>query len=84
MHYAELCREKIAVLPADRQAEILRYIEAVAGEPSCREPHSPQQAKILREAWGAWGRMSQEEIDRTLAAMRGEWDRDPPWNGSEP
>jgi len=77
MHYAELCRDKIAVLPTEQQAEILRYIEAVAGEPTCRGIHSPERDKILREAWGAWGRMSQEEIDRTLAAMRDEWDRDP-------
>jgi len=79
MGYVDLISSKVARLPADRQAEVLRYIEAVEGEPSARGQHSPDQADaILQRAWGAWGRMSKEEIDRKLAEMRDQWNRDLP------
>jgi hypothetical protein len=85
MDYADLISSKVARLPVDRQAEVLRYVEAVEGEPSARGQHSPDQADaILQRAWGAWGRMSKEEIDRKLAEMRGEWERDLPWTKVEP
>lgn len=84
MQYAERIAEKIAGLPCDQQAEILRYVEAVAGKPSSREPYSVEQTGIiLRQAWGSWGRMSREEIDHTLADMREAWERDLPWPGTE-
>ncbi len=80
-----LISSKVARLPVDRQAEVLRYVEAVEGEPSARGQYSPDQADaILQRAWGAWGRMSKEEIDRKLAEMRGEWKRDLPWTKVEP
>ena len=85
MGYADLISSKVARLPADRQAEVLRYVEAVAGEPSARGQHSPDQADaILQQAWGAWGRMSREEIDCKLAEMRDEWERGLPWPKLEP
>jgi hypothetical protein len=80
MAYADLIAAKVAGLPLDRQAEILRYVEAVAGEPACRASLSSEQREdILRRAWGAWGATSPDDIDRTLAEMRGEWERDLPW-----
>ena len=83
MQYAELIAEKVAVLPHERQAEILRYIEALAGEPASREQYTGDQIEaVSQRAWGAWGQSSREEIDRTLADMREEWDSTCP--GSAP
>jgi len=44
MGYADLTSSKVARLPVDRQAEVLRYVEAVEGEPSARGQHLPDQA----------------------------------------
>lgn len=82
MGYADLISSKVARLPVDRQAEVLRYVEAVEGEPSARGQHLPDQADAILQR--AWGRMSREEIDRKLAEMRGEWERDLPWTKVEP
>jgi hypothetical protein len=77
MRYADLIWNKIARLSADRQAEVLRYIDAVEGEPSTRGQHSPDQTDtILQQAWGAWGQMAKEEIDQKIAEMRQEWQRE--------
>jgi hypothetical protein len=77
MHYAEMIAEKAALLPFEQQAEILRYIEAVAGQPVSREAHTIEQSGIiLQQAWGAWGQVKREEIDGILADMRDEWQSD--------
>ncbi|BBL76722.1 hypothetical protein [Methylomagnum ishizawai] len=71
-----------AALPPGQQAEILRYVLALAGEPSPVEAQGPERTQtILRRAWGAWGRADRDEIDRTLAALRDEWERD--FSGSD-
>lgn len=77
MGYADLIASKVAVLPSDRQAEVLRYVEAVAGELANTGDDSRTE-EILRRAWGAWGQASREEIDRALAAQRDEWERELP------
>ncbi len=85
MSYAELISSKVTRLPPDRQAEVLRYVEAIAGEPSARGQHSPDETDaILQQAWGVWGRMSKEEINRKLAEMRDAWERGLPWPKVEP
>lgn len=85
MQYAELIAEKVNKLPSDRQAEILRYVEALAGEPANREEFSQDQiGAILERTWGAWGTSSREDIDQTLEAMREEWERGPPEFGLKP
>jgi hypothetical protein len=85
MGYADLIASKVARLPADRQTEILRYVEAVEGEPTTRNHYSPDQTDaILQQAWGAWGRTSKEEIDRKVIEMRDEWDHSLPWPKIEP
>jgi hypothetical protein len=85
MGYVDLIASKVARLPVDRQAEILRYVEAVECESPTRSGISPDQADaILQQAWGAWGCMSKEEIDHKVAEMRDEWDRSLPWPKVEP
>lgn len=85
MQYAELIAEKVNKLPSNRQAEILRYVEALAGEPANREAFFQDQiSAILERAWGAWGTSSRESIDRTLANMREEWERGPSEFGLKP
>ncbi len=85
MNTTDLIAAKVAGLPPIRQAEILRYILALGGEPSYIEPHSLERTEaILQRTWGAWGRMSREEIDHSLAAFRDEWERDLPWPVIEP
>lgn len=77
MRYADLIWSKITRLSPDRQAEVLRYIDAIEGEPSTRGRHSPDQIDaILQQAWGAGGQMTKEDIDRKIAEMRAEWQRE--------
>jgi hypothetical protein len=77
MNITDLITAKVVNLPPDHQAEVLRYVLALTGEPPYPEPHNPERTVvILQRTWGAWGNMSREEIDCTLARMRNEWDRD--------
>ncbi|MBI4984695.1 MAG: hypothetical protein HZC24_04970 [Rhodocyclales bacterium] len=75
MGYADLIANKVAELPANRQAEVLRYVEAVAGELGGGAQGGEADA-ILHHAWGAWGQAAKAEIDRALAAQRDEWERE--------
>ena len=85
MKTTELIAAKVAGLRPIRQAEILRYIQGLDGEPSYIEPHAPERTEaILQRTWGAWGRMSREDIDHSLAALRDEWERDLSWPVTEP
>lgn len=75
-----------------KQQEGVEFTESLAAKfvaagvwPALSEPHSQNRMEaILQKAWGAWGRMSREEIDHKLAAVRDEWERDPLVSGSEP
>ncbi len=85
MNITDLISAKVVDLPPNHQAEVLRYVLALTGEPSYPEPHNPEQtAVILQRAWGAWGNMSREEIDSMIANMRDEWDRDQAWPDIQP
>ena len=85
MNLTDLISAKLVDLPPNHQAEVLRYVLALTGEPSYPEPHTPERTTgILQRTWGAWGGKSREEIDSTLAIMRDEWDRDQSWPVIEP
>ncbi len=80
MNITDLISAKVVDLPPDHQAEVLRYVLALTGDPLYPEPHNPKRtAVILQRTWGAWGNMSREEIDSALATIRDEWDRDEAW-----
>ena len=80
MNITDLITAKVFDLPPDHQAEVLRYVLALTGEPPYPEPYNSERtADILQRTWGAWGKMSLEDIDSTLAIMRDEWDRDELW-----
>lgn len=77
MGYADLIATKVAGLPTSRQAEVLRYVEAVAGEEfSAAQPLGADA--ILQRAWGAWGQCGKNDIDRAISALRDEWERPMP------
>lgn len=77
MTYAEQIAQKVAYLSEAKQAEILRYVQAVEGSMPSANSSLPQNANaILRKAWGAWGCSSIEEIDRAVSLMRDEWERE--------
>ena len=77
MTYAELIAQKVLHLSEAKQAEILRYVQAVEGSFSTDNSSTTQAADaILRKAWGAWGCSSIEEIDKAVSLMRDEWERD--------
>jgi hypothetical protein len=85
MNTTEMIAARVAGLPPTQQAEILRYVLALAGEPAYPEPQSPERTEaILSSAWGAWGAMDRDSIDHTLATLRNEWERDTPLPGTEP
>jgi len=77
MTYAEQIAQRVSHLSEAKQAEILRYVQAVEGSMPSAHSSSDQNADtILRKAWGAWGRSSIEEIDKAVSLMRNEWERD--------
>ena len=85
MNVTDLITAKVVDLPPNHQAEVLRYVLALTGEPPYPEPHNPERtAVILQRTWGAWGNLSREEINSTLAMMRDEWDRDEAWSDIQP
>ena len=77
MNIPDLISAKVVDLPPNHQAEVLRYVLALTGELSYSETHnSERRSVILQRTWGAWGNMSREEVDSTLATIRDDWDRD--------
>ncbi len=85
MNITDLITAKVVDLPPDHQAEVLRYVLSLAGEPHYPETHNPKRTEvILQRTWGAWENLSREKIDSTLAMMRDEWDRDEAWPDIQP
>ena len=85
MNITDLISAKVADLPLNHQAEVLRYVLALTGEPPYPESHNPERTAVnLQRTWGAWGNMDREEIDSMIANMRNEWDRDQAWPGNQP
>ncbi len=85
MNITDLITSKVVNLPPNYQVEVLRFVLTLTGEPPYPEPYNPERtAVILQRTWCAWGNMSREEIDSTLAMMRDEWDRDEAWPDIQP
>lgn len=56
MNTLDLIAAKTATLPAQQQAEILRYVLALSGEPAYVEPQRPERTQIiLQKTWGGVG-----------------------------
>jgi len=85
MNIPDLNTAKVVALPPNHQAEVLRYVLALTGEPPYLGPHNLERtADILQKTWGAWGNMSREKIDSMIANMRDEWNRDETWPDIQP
>jgi hypothetical protein len=75
--YADLIAHKVAALPPEKQAEVLRYVDALAGTASPRVSLSDSDIQtVLERTRGAWGSLGLDEVDAGVAAMRDEWTRD--------
>jgi hypothetical protein len=79
MGYIDLIAHKLLELSPDQQAEVLRFVQAVAGQPLARASHQDRLDEILNGAWGAWGSAAVPAIDAELVAVRDEWSREALW-----
>jgi hypothetical protein len=79
MGYIDLIAHKLLELSPDQQAEVLRFVQAVAGQPLARGADSERLDEILKGSWGAWGQAAVSVIDAELMAVRDEWSGDALW-----
>ncbi len=79
MGYIDLIAHKLLELSPDQQAEVLRFVQAVAGQPLARASDHDRLEDVLKGSWGAWGQAAVSTIDAELAAVREEWSREALW-----
>ena len=81
MGYIDLIAHKLLELSPDQQAEVLRFVQAVAGQPLPRASDHERLDEILSGSWGAWGQAAVSVIDAELMTVRDEWSRESLWPG---
>lgn len=80
MGYPELIQQRLQALPLEKQAEVLDFVEFLAGRVSEKDSLDDAQrranvAATLRTARAAWPAVNPEELDQQFAEMRHEWDQ---------
>jgi hypothetical protein len=79
MGYVDQITHKLLELSPDQQAEVLRFVQAVAGQPLARGADRDRLDEILAGSWGAWGQAAVSTIDAQLRVVRDEWSGDAMW-----